>query len=372
MNKQTLQTPYCVIGGGLVGCLLGLVAPKRTLVCDSVFSNNANSPTTTRIPVAVSLANMRWIAHLLALNLGTLLAETDAVPMHYMQLCFGQHKSRLENVTDTRSAYIVNYNALDRLAKNALLSHSCTVNSRYLYHQTVNNKHTVHTEEKQTIQTKLLLAADGAHSRVRLFDNPTLITAPCSHTALVAEVRFAHKQPTHTAWQLFTQHIIGLLPLDANCHTALIIWSAPDEQAQALMRSNKEELQAEYKRRTKTHLPDVVFKQTPKAFALKQQYVAQWQAHTQPPVLYFGDAAHSVHPLAGQGLNLALTEVRIWQQAVQKHRTDASAVNDFRRMIKYRTLPIMQSTQALYRMSTWHNSVRTHLYQSMATFGDLL
>jgi 2-polyprenylphenol 6-hydroxylase len=161
------------------------------------------------------------------------------------------------------------------------------------------------------VRTGLLVGADGASSAVRAAAGIGSRIRPYRQTALVSN--FVCEVPhLNTAWQWFTDEgIVALLPLPG--HRVSLVWSAPDDLAPSLLALPAEALGERLAARTKGALGALVPAGETHSFPLRLITV---QRMVDPGLALVGDAAHVVHPLAGQGLNLGLQDVDVLLQTV--------------------------------------------------------
>jgi ubiquinone biosynthesis UbiH/UbiF/VisC/COQ6 family hydroxylase len=107
------------------------------------------------------------------------------------------------------------------------------------------------------------------------------------------------------AWQWFCDEgVVALLPLPGNATS--LVWSAPQALAEQLQALSPEALAARVTERSRATLGALTPLGGVSAFPLRRLTVDRL---VQPRVALVGDAAHVVHPLAGQGLNLGLQDV---------------------------------------------------------------
>jgi len=156
----------------------------------------------------------------------------------------------------------------------------------------------------QTIDARLIVAADGAGSAVRAAAGINAQELSYEQTAVVAN--FACQRPHQgTAWQWFdaAEGVIALLPLPAD-HVSLV-WSAPRLLAEALG-ADAANLAFRLASRAQPHVGSLTPAGPVQSFPLRRITVDRLIGSR---LALVGDAAHVVHPLAGQGLNLGLADV---------------------------------------------------------------
>lgn len=182
----------------------------------------------------------------------------------------------------------------------------------------------LHTADKQIFTTKLLIAADGANSWVRDQINIPLKTWDYEHTAIVATVKTAQSHQA-TAWQRFlTTGPLAFLPL-SDSHSSSIVWSTTPTHAQELLQLDEANFKTALTAAFANQLGPVTEVGKRYHFPLQMRHAKHY---VQNRIALIGDAAHTIHPLAGQGVNMGLLDaaclVEVIVEAIAKQRDFAS------------------------------------------------
>ena len=158
----------------------------------------------------------------------------------------------------------------------------------------------------RVLHAALVVGADGARSFVRRAAGIAAADASYGQTAVVAN--FACARPhRNAAWQWFQGGpVLALLPLPGA--RVSMVWSLPETQAERVARLEPDRLCAEVEAATHGVVGSLSLVTAPRSFALRRLRSRKIVA---PRVALVGDAAHVIHVLAGQGLNLGLQDARV-------------------------------------------------------------
>ena len=155
-----------------------------------------------------------------------------------------------------------------------------------------------------TAQTRLLVGADGANSRVRHLAGIGASNRPYGQQAITATVQ-TEQDHQDTAYQRFLpRSVLAFLPLQRPWCS--IVWSTPTPQAKELRAMDETEFAQALTRNLDGRLGQIQSAGDRSIFPL---HLSHAHRYTAPRVALIADAAHTVHPLAGQGLNLGLLDV---------------------------------------------------------------
>lgn len=177
---------------------------------------------------------------------------------------------------------------------------------------------------------KLLIGADGANSWVRKQAGIEIKEKDYNHTAVTAMIE-TEKPHQHTAWQCFLPAgTLAFLPLANPCQSSMV-WSTQPEHANELLHMSAEKFSNELNVVFENKLGHSQLISSRAAFPLCMRHAKKY---IQPGLALIGDAAHTLHPLAGLGVNLGLQDTacltKIILNAINKQR-DYSSLNILRR-----------------------------------------
>jgi len=165
----------------------------------------------------------------------------------------------------------------------------------------------------RTLRARLVVAADGMHSRARQAAGIAAELKSYGQTGVVAN--FDCARPHHyTAFQWFRgDGVLAYLPLPGQRMS--IVWSTPDAHAAELLSLPADALCARVAEAGKDALGKLDLLSAPMQFPLARLRAARLVA---PRLALIGDAGHVLHPLAGQGVNLGFGDARILAQVLRQ------------------------------------------------------
>ncbi len=186
-----------------------------------------------------------------------------------------------------------------------------------------------------SLTAKLVVGADGANSWLRQHLDIPLTHWDYGHSALVANIRCVEPHGS-VARQIFRpQGPLAFLPL-SDPHLCSIVWSTEPLQAQRLLDLDEDEFNKALTAAFDNQLGLCSVEGDRQAFPLKMRYARDF---VRERVALVGDAAHTIHPLAGQGVNLGLLDAASLAQEVltlQQNGQDIGSKRNLRHYERWR------------------------------------
>ncbi|MGA7749301.1 MAG: UbiH/UbiF family hydroxylase, partial [Gallionella sp.] len=317
-----------IIGGGLVGASLAAALRHSGLSLALVESQSAPRQPVDRSPAAeTALADghvlpEKWDSRIYAISPGSrsfleqsgawgLLDSSRIAPVEAMRV-FGDTGAELEF-----SAYQMGAAELAYILENSALQHALwqvleQQENLTLFHpahcaalKIAADVATLTLEDGRTLDAKLIVGADGRDSWVR--NQAGISAAPVDYRQYGAVANFAcelpHRGIAHQWFQ--ADGILALLPLPGN--RVSMVWSVSPEQSAELLALTHEELSKKVSAAAKHMLGEMRVITPPAAFPLRLLVLPRIIA---PRLALIGDAAHNMHPLAGQGVNTGFRDAR--------------------------------------------------------------
>ena len=200
------------------------------------------------------------------------------------------------------------------------------------------------------IAARLVVGADGAESRVRA--EAGIAVTPSDYGQLGVVANFSCAKPHHgTAYQWFMREgVLALLPLPGD--RVSMVWSIAQERGRALIELSPQELAAEVESASRGAVGALQLITPAAAFPLRLQRVNQF---VKPGLALVGDAAHNVHPLAGQGMNLGLRDARALAETLRERGAwrncgDYALLRRYERARKEDVLAMQLTTDGLQKL----------------------
>lgn len=306
-------TDILIIGGGLTGATLMLALQGlgfSTLLIESqTFADKINPDFDART-LALSPASARILSMLGVWDI----LKAYASPIETIHVSeqgrFGV--SRLRGDASDALGYVVEMQHIN-LALHQLVNTNNLLAPATLTALDLQNKiATVSTSTgEEQIQAKLIVAADGAQSTARKLCGMPAKIKLYQQEALVANIGLI-KPHNGCAYERFTPHgPLALLPMQANRMS--LVWAMPPENAKHMLTMSDTEFLKKLHEAFGYRLGRLAKIGKRFSYPLKQVLmpkIINW------PIVFVGNAAHTLHPVAGQGFNLGLRDVATLAQCI--------------------------------------------------------
>lgn len=300
------HTDVAVIGGGMVGgaLALGLAQNGFSVVVLDKAPPPAFDPT-AQPDVRISAISAASVQLLRSLGVWDAVLAMRAHPWRRLEtwewqtahVVFDAAELKLPNL-----GYMVENNVLQLALWQALEAHPQVT---LLHGSALNEIHDqhLHLADDTEIVARLVVGADGAQSQVRQLAGIGVHGWQYPQSCMLITVK-SENEPGDSTWQQFTPTgPRAFLPLYDNW--ASLVWYDTPARIRQLQSLSMTQLQSEIS----AHFPERLGNVTPVAagaFPLTRRHALQY---VQPGLVLVGDAAHTIHPLAGQGVNLGYRDV---------------------------------------------------------------
>ena len=330
---KEINTDVIIIGSGLVGlvaahCLASLkynvvLVDKKNFTNSKTFSKDIRT-------VAVSEGSKQFLEGLLLWSYVKEYAEPIKMIKVYDRTPL--NKILFKNAVKSKKlGYVIENSKFNKVLRDRLVNKK---NIKIFYASKVvkiisNKKSSKIYLENQIINSKLIVAADGKNSSVRTMVGNKIYKKNYTESAFVSN--FIHEKPlNNTAYEIFyNTGPLAILPMKPSkkFYQSSIIWSNKNFFVNKLIRSN-DDFVAKF-------IEEKIGEITGKIIKINSKQMFPLSAHINDKffnerLVYIGDSAHSIHPIAGQGWNLGIKDVKNLNHICEQFRLKNLDIgNDF-------------------------------------------
>lgn len=205
--------------------------------------------------------------------------------------------------------------------------------------------------DEHTLRAKLLIACDGVNSRLRDMAGIKTVHWDYGQAGIVATIAHERSHEGRAEEHFLPAGPFAILPLTNN--RSSIVWTESTEKAQRLINGDEFTFDIELEQRFGLKLGDIKVETKPRAYPLGLTLARDF---VKPRFALAGDAAHGIHPIAGQGLNLGFKDAAaLAEKVVEAHRLglDIGALNvleEYQRWRRFDTVQMGVTTDILNRL----------------------
>lgn len=356
MNIKNIQKDVVIVGGGMVGLSLALSLHQNGLQVAVIEAREMNYKHLNSDRVETRVSAINHTSKRLLQDLGVWNAIKSNRISPYYQMCVWD---AVPSESITISAEEISEHSLGNIVENDVITQALITeisntgieiyaNQRIEKIQKNGNTELVVLADK-IVETSLIVGADGANSFVRDYFNFETKVKPYKHTAIVATLEL-EKQHNQTAYQRFyDKGVLAFLPLE-NPNKASIVWSVKTDYANFLMSLADEKFELELAKAINNTLGSVKLLSKRFSFELIQRHA---KSYIKSNVVLVGDAAHTIHPLAGQGVNIGFKDVIALSKVVSEAFAKGRLIGHISTLDKYQRERKLDNTKMIALMKAF-------------------
>jgi 2-polyprenyl-6-methoxyphenol hydroxylase-like FAD-dependent oxidoreductase len=327
-----------VLGAGIVGRSLALSLARAGL-------SVALRPEAVRAPGEDDVR--AYALNAASVDLLKSLKVWDALPAHAATAVLDMHVQGDADSSIDFSAWQQHVSALAWITDAAVLERELAAAVRFAPHITV-------VDASTDVQAPLTALCEGKASATRESLGIEFERFDYGHQAIAARLSSTRAHQGIARQWFRSPDVLALLPFDTPRpeHSFALVWSMPNARAAELLAMNAAGFEAQLMQATNGEAGDLTLASNRAAWPLMQANAPRWSG---PGWVLLGDAAHVVHPLAGQGLNLGLADVAALVDVVRA-RESWRSLGDERLLRRYareriaKTWAMGQMTDGLLRL----------------------
>ena len=313
-----------VVGGGMVGQAFALSMANTNLNIGIIEPNNPNPKLRSDFHTRVSAITPKSQAYLQQLGVWDLIVRKYAFTQTkvWEQNSHGNLEFDAAAENATHLGHIIENDAIQSAIFTALSKTKVRfIDAKLNNIEKIDETYKLQLDNSKLLFCNLLIGADGAHSRIRKLAGIEFSETNYQQKAIICNIR-SSKDFENTTWQRFlADSIIALLPLSE--YEASIVWSAENHLAEQLITLSDQDFAKRLAAGVEYRFGKFEILSKIQSFPLIERSA---KIYVQENLALIGDAAHNIHPLAGQGVNLGFADV---EQLSKQLQSSNKAIGDY-------------------------------------------
>lgn len=321
MPKQQHYSDIIIVGGAMAGGMQAVALANTGLsVClldGGPAPQMPEGPCATRV-VALNEASQRMLERL---GVWALMPQERIQPYHQMQVWDGNGEVFFDGpeLGAAELGYIVENNAVAAAMYQWVAQTEANIQWQN-HEQIVRFERTdtgwrLTTKAGEAYECALLIGADGARSSVREAMGIAGVPEFSGHVAIVGAIRTEKPHGGCARQRFLSTGPLALLPAAGDGHDVSIVWSLVPEEAERLFALDETAFNRELTIASQACLGELALETQRAQFPIHYFHASQYH---KPQAALISDAAHVVHPLAGQGINLGLLDAAVLAEEIQR------------------------------------------------------
>ncbi|MCO4784927.1 UbiH/UbiF/VisC/COQ6 family ubiquinone biosynthesis hydroxylase [Marinomonas atlantica] len=306
-----------IVGAGMVGALTAVLTAQKGLTVALIDKHSGRYTLSTPPAYDARVSAISKLSQKLLEEAGAWqrIAQDRLAPYHKMAVWDGLGDGYVDFDTHYQQGQTLGQLVENAVLCNALMKSVHDTRGIDLYfddsvvaQRQVDQGVEIDLASDRQLQGSVLIAADGANSQVRHQNGFETVEWDYGHHAIVTTVEIDQPHES-TAWQAFGEEgILAFLPLPSvdDKHYVSIVWSVAPDDAEQLVALEEADFCKRLTYAINRRFSALSITVPRMAIPLRQRHAKQY---VQEGIALIGDAAHTIHPLAGQGANLGFADV---------------------------------------------------------------
>jgi len=321
-----------IIGGGMVGLAFAVeLSQKKNCSIAIVEPNTSNPPIKKTFHTRVSAITASSEQYLKSLNIWNDIKRKEMFVSTKVwdQNSHGRLNFHAKDENMEHLGYIIENDLIQSALFGAIDKNKIEyINAKLSDLKKTDSGYEVNLDNQASLSCRLLVGADGANSQVRTLSAIEVTERDYQQKAIIANI-VGEKPFQKTTWQRFlSDSIVALLPLSEN--QASIVWSCKNHLAEELTKLDNDKFNEFLSEAVEYRFGNLILESDREIFPLIERSAKDY---TMPSLALIGDAAHNIHPLAGQGVNLGFADAK--ELNLQLLANSDRALGDFSVLRKY-------------------------------------